>query len=1056
MMAGMASPLLSHLADALADRKVLVCVGPLLREAAGLPGPRQLLERLAEALTNGRERVLRLVADGEHARAFERAEGLLGARFAGVLQPLLDGGTRVPATARALVALAPALNHIVTTNLDTLLERAFGGELPALDDEPPDLGRRARVLFKLCGSAGRPATWRLTDRRLGDLADDRPQVASLLRSHVVLWLGYRPDDELLRDHLLELRGQKVADPDDPASMIVAADVALVPAADVEPEVRAFFGDRGVELVPLAGDYDVAAAELLRELAGEYQRRRLAVANGLIRGILLDVLPLLDEVPGAGATRRAIHDRLRAAMRALQLEGKDDPELLRNDMIEHVHRGWLALTHDDGPSARGEWEQAQALAERVLQAVPQDMEARRGLAAALTGLGVVAGRTGDHAAARDRCARAVAIAEALVQEAPGELKNRRALAGAVAKLGQVALAVDVVAARAHAERSLQLTEAWVATAPEHPHARHDLVRALFDLGDVEATAGDLARARGWFERTLPIAEARASAEPQRAGARIDLLVALDRIAQVHLQAGELVAARAVCGRVLALADGLATLDADDDAASYDLAQALYRLAEVERQAGDPAAACACLTRALPIVERLAAADPLCVPLQQSLVFGLEQLEEAASRLGDVADVRARLDRLIAEQEARDDSPGGRTVLACLTATRGRLDLGAGGDVVAGRARLARARELAEALVDARPDDAAARRVLVGVLSHLGAIELDAGDVGAARSCLERAAAVAEGLPAAGSGDQRAKLLCLVGRAACKAGELPAARAALERALELFAPSAATDGSASQSRQTLVLVLIQLGQLEVQAGAPAAAGAHYGRAFAELAALAARAPQDLDIRCELAASLNVLGDMSAAAGDAAGARAAFGRVVALRDVVAAAAPDDLQAQRDLLGALARTALLSFEAGDPAAARADVARCVPLAATLAARLPADVQLARGLATFFLLFGRAEYVAGDQVAAGAHGERAVALAERWAQAAPSDEAVFHLALCHGLVCAAAELRDERERLLAHLRRSDALLRELDARGAIAGDPVRAEVFALARQKMAELGQEA
>ena len=187
--------------DALIDRNVLVCVGPLVSEAAGLVGPCRLAHRCIELLhplLPDRAELAGLVADGEIARALERAEQLLGsARFVDLARPLLDrGDARIPLVARALTDLAPVLRRICTTNLDTLLERALE-TWPAFDAEPCDvLGGRQRAVVKLwhCGA---DSSWR-TDERVLDRDAELPRTASWLRSHRLLIVGYRADDEMLR------------------------------------------------------------------------------------------------------------------------------------------------------------------------------------------------------------------------------------------------------------------------------------------------------------------------------------------------------------------------------------------------------------------------------------------------------------------------------------------------------------------------------------------------------------------------------------------------------------------------------------------------------------------------------------------------------------------------------------------------------------------------------------------------------------------------------------------------------------------------------------------
>ncbi|MCY1013401.1 SIR2 family protein [Nannocystis pusilla] len=253
---------------ALIERNLVICVGPLVSEAAGLAGPRGLAQHFVESLhpmLPDRAELAALVAAGEVARALERVERLIGsARFIDVARPLLDrGDARLPLVARAIAALSPELGRICTTNLDTLLERALES-WPALDAEPRDLGGRERCLVKLCGTAAQVSSWVLTRERLLARGAELPRTGSWLRRYRLLIVGYRADDEVLRRLVLPLRGRD-------ACGLEPVNLAYVPADSVTPESRELLAEYGIELVPIAGDYDLGAAEWLHALFDAYQR-----------------------------------------------------------------------------------------------------------------------------------------------------------------------------------------------------------------------------------------------------------------------------------------------------------------------------------------------------------------------------------------------------------------------------------------------------------------------------------------------------------------------------------------------------------------------------------------------------------------------------------------------------------------------------------------------------------------------------------------------------------------------------------------------------------------
>lgn len=254
--------------QALVERNLLVCVGPLISEAVGLAGPRRLAQHIVDSLhplLPDRTEIKTIIAAGDVSLALERAERLVGsARFVEIARPLLDrGDARLPLVAQALAALSPVLGRICTTNLDTLLERALES-WTVLDAEPPDLCDRERCLMKLCGTAAQVSSWVLTRERLLTRGSELPRTASWLRSNRLLFVGYRADDEVFRRLLLALRGRDTAG-------APPVNLAFVPEDSITPESRTLLGEHGVELMSVAGDYDLGVAEQLHALHDAFER-----------------------------------------------------------------------------------------------------------------------------------------------------------------------------------------------------------------------------------------------------------------------------------------------------------------------------------------------------------------------------------------------------------------------------------------------------------------------------------------------------------------------------------------------------------------------------------------------------------------------------------------------------------------------------------------------------------------------------------------------------------------------------------------------------------------
>ena len=261
-----------HLVRTLRQRRLLVVVGPLVREAAGLLGLRGLVERgleAAEFSEEARRHVHSLADRGQYTTAFERIKAQLGPRFASVYQPLLAGERPIqPASLRALARLAGHLPQVLTTNLDNLIEFAMPGRWAPLTGATVDLASRTQVVVKMMGDARHVTSWRFTRDCLQHASSRVPhhfgeEVVELLKGQPLLFIGYRGDDELFAE-LLRIRK------DAPRDQTTSRWVGLIPPDGLE--TRGTDGPRCLHRIvldvpdddPVA--YDGAVARYLTALA----------------------------------------------------------------------------------------------------------------------------------------------------------------------------------------------------------------------------------------------------------------------------------------------------------------------------------------------------------------------------------------------------------------------------------------------------------------------------------------------------------------------------------------------------------------------------------------------------------------------------------------------------------------------------------------------------------------------------------------------------------------------------------------------------------------------
>ncbi|HVH98662.1 MAG TPA: SIR2 family protein [Enhygromyxa sp.] len=256
-----------ELLEALERGELIVCAGPQLGLAAGLPSMTELAHRLlADAKAHGRsldETTIREWIDaGRTEEALEALERRLGPRFQRVVERELSQLHRpIPPLAYSIAALEPRLRAVYTTGLDRLLERAFADVWPSFSTAQLDLTRRRKLIVKLCGTLEFPETWVLTRAARQREFDERSARGQLLavayRSHCLLFVGFDPRDAL-SERLFSLGG--LAEPGEPLP------THFVVLDQCTGEQRAQIESRG--FVVLTG----GAQALLDALAGGHRER----------------------------------------------------------------------------------------------------------------------------------------------------------------------------------------------------------------------------------------------------------------------------------------------------------------------------------------------------------------------------------------------------------------------------------------------------------------------------------------------------------------------------------------------------------------------------------------------------------------------------------------------------------------------------------------------------------------------------------------------------------------------------------------------------------------
>ncbi|MGK3966532.1 P-loop NTPase fold protein [Sorangium sp. So ce118] len=262
-------PAFDDLVEACASGELILFAGAGVVAAAGLPAFRQLAEAMADQVLEagadeGTVRHIHSLAETRnHTGVLAVSREFLGrAEFERLVERRLDDrGVDVPPVVAAIAELGPRLRAVLTTNMDSLLDRALEGQFRVVQRVTPDTPADTKVLLKLHGSVADPSTWVLLpeDEKRAMYADPaaRSYLTRLISRRPMLFVGaaMQLEQPWLRAILDLSGGQGVPR------------FALLPVEGVTPPLRRQLGEDGIRLLgyPNETGRHEGVAELLRSL-----------------------------------------------------------------------------------------------------------------------------------------------------------------------------------------------------------------------------------------------------------------------------------------------------------------------------------------------------------------------------------------------------------------------------------------------------------------------------------------------------------------------------------------------------------------------------------------------------------------------------------------------------------------------------------------------------------------------------------------------------------------------------------------------------------------------
>jgi tetratricopeptide (TPR) repeat protein len=543
-------------------------------------------------------------------------------------------------------------------------------------------------------------------------------------------------------------------------------------------------------------------------------------------------------------------------------------------------------------------QANVLADRLAERVPDSVALSRSRAAMLSEFAITYLSAGDTARARAAAEESLAILRALPQSGPHAADLQRDVSVSLDRYGDTLVAQgDRAGALAAYRENLGAVRAMTAAAPEDEDVRRDLIVALNKVGDMLVALGSRAEARAAYEDAQDVARDLLAADPENALARRDLTVTLNKLAGILVAIGDRPGALKIYKESLATVRALAADDPDNADWRRDISVNLNMVGGLLLAHGDHAGALGAYEESLSIVRALSAADPGNAHWRRDVSVGLSKIGDTREAQGDYAGALAAYNESLEVSRALSSSdPDNAEWRRDLGLALGRVGsaLEAGGDHAGALAAYEESRDIARALSGSDPDNADWRRDLTVSLNRVGGILQEQGDgtgaLAAYKEALEIARDLSEADPSNAAWRRDVSVsLDLIGDLLSEHGDISGALAAFQEGLEIARALTAADPANVEWRHDLSISLDKVGNVLTETGDEAGALAAHKEGLEVSRALSAADPTNPGWRQDISLSLQKIGELLAARGDHAAALASRRESLEIARTLVAANPE-----------------------------------------------------------------------------------------------------------------------------------------------------------------------
>jgi tetratricopeptide (TPR) repeat protein/tRNA A-37 threonylcarbamoyl transferase component Bud32 len=379
----------------------------------------------------------------------------------------------------------------------------------------------------------------------------------------------------------------------------------------------------------------AKDDQLKQTEKQYSRaqKRFAQALAAYKEMVHQMQDGLQTLPNTQKVRSDLLSKARDGLRELLKDADESGEPDSALVWAHLRLGEIEQYLGDTKATRKEFQAAQEVAAKVVEADPENVNAQRDLGFASSQLGVICTKMGQTKEALEWHSKALEIRKRLVAADSNSEQAQRDLSFSYSRLGDLNESLgQAKEALSWYQEALKIHQRLANDNPESTDALFDLSVSYSNLGNVCATLDRHQEAFDWHKKALAIHEDLASDNPDDPMSQRDLAVSCSKVGSASLALGKIDDALSWHKRALTIFERLAKTDPNNANSQRDLSFAFGNLGDVSEKLGRSKEAMSWYQKSLTIDKRLAGADVDNAQTQRDLSISYDKLGKMNRLLG----------------------------------------------------------------------------------------------------------------------------------------------------------------------------------------------------------------------------------------------------------------------------------------------------------------------------------------------------------------------------------------------------------------------------------------